>query len=220
VRACPADGHRYTQAELEVLQPQVQVFLHDHFEELGIGIRSVIVGLAPGQDAVAARLEARFHDAVSITVGAAPYHCGIGTAPKCPPLTGTGALPPGLHLMLRLGSSTTKVGTYTHGLLVVREDRSQPLAMDPGNPITAMIVVRGTRTVVGSYSGGIAGTGLGVQVHDGQERAIETLIGVARCDGRPGSALPPGTYGVRAGISSNEGPPEFLAPEVPLTITR
>ena len=54
---------------------------------------------------------------------------------------------------------------------------------------------------------------------NGERSKVKTIVGAARCDGDPGSALPPGRYGVRAGISSNEGPAQFLAPEVPLTLT-
>ena len=44
------------------------------------------------------------------------------------------------------------------------------------------------------------------------------LIGIARCDGGIGSALPPGTYAVRAPLGPDGGPPEYLAPETTLTI--
>lgn len=187
--------------------------------EIGTGEHAIVVGLQPGREHLAAALEQRFHNAVEITVGNAPYHCGIGTAPMCPAVTGADLLPPGLHLTLNLGVTTLRATETIKAHLVVRNDGHSPLGMDPGQPLVAMIVRPGTRVVVGAYRGGIAGTGLGLTLHDGQERAIDTFVGAARCDGRPGSTVPPGRYGVRAGISGNEGPPTLLAPEVPITIT-
>jgi hypothetical protein len=103
--------------------------------------------------------------------------------------------------------------------LVVRQDGATPLRMDPGQPLVAMIVKPGTHQVVGRYDGLIGGTGLGLVLHDGQETTIPTIVAPWRCDGGVGSTVPPGRYGVRAGIGPNEGPAAYLAPEVPLTIT-
>ena len=58
-----------------------------------------------------------------------------------------------------------------------------------------------------------------MDLRDGAELSLAVLVGLARCDGGPGSTLPAGTYGVRAGISRNEGPAEVLAPEVPIVVT-
>ena len=52
----------------------------------------------------------------------------------------------------------------------------------------------------------------------GQEQTIDVLIGTDRCDSGIGSALPPGTYGVRVPLGPDGGPPKYLAPEVSLTI--
>jgi hypothetical protein len=187
--------------------------------EIGTGEHSIVVRLQPGREHLAAALEQRFHNALEITVGNAPYHCGIGTAPMCPAVTGTDQLRAGLHLTLELGVTTMRATDAITAYLVVRNDGHSPLGMDPGRPLVAMIVKPGTRVVVGEYRGPIAGTGIGLNLHDGQERAIDTIVGAARCDGQPGSTIPPGRYGVRAGISSNEGPATMLAPEVPITIT-
>jgi hypothetical protein len=130
------------------------------------------------------------------------------------------ALPPGLHLTLNLGVSSMHATAFVNAQLVVREDSSTPLMMDPGQPLVAEVVRPGTRTVIGTYGGGIGGTGFGFSLHDGEQVKIGTVVGAWRWDGHPGSTLPPGRDGVRVGISRDERVVEYLAPEVPLTITR
>jgi hypothetical protein len=220
-KSCIEDAHAYTQPELAALRPAVDRMVDERaLVEIGTGLHAIVVGLQPGQERLTAALEGRFHNAVSITVGNAPYHCGVGTAPMCPAVPGADLLRPGLHLTLHLGVTTMRATETSTAKLVVRNDDPSPLGMDPGQPLIAMIVVPGTRIVVGAYRGPVSGTGIALNVHDGEEYAIDTIVGAARCDGRPGSTVPPGRYGVRAGISSNEGPPTMLAPEVPITITR
>jgi hypothetical protein len=218
---CPTDARRYTPAELEAVRAEVEKALlkGNDFVSYGTGIHAVEIELQPGREKLAAALEARFRGAVSITVGGAPYHCGVGTAPKCAAIKATSTLPAGLHLALRLGRTTMRADDSFNASLLVKNDGPKPLGMDPGEPIVALIVRPGTRTVVGTYSGPIGGTGLGLNLHDGQSHSVKTIVSGWRCDGRPGSTLPPGRYGVLAGISSNEGPPQLLAPEAPLTIT-
>jgi hypothetical protein len=186
-----------------------------------VGTRAHAIGvfLLPGREALAAALTARFKDAVQITVGNARYRCGPGQSRKCPDLSGSDRLPAGLHLTLTRVPSSMRATDEFKAELVVREDSTTPLRMDPGQPLVAMIVKPGTRTVVGRYDGQIAGTGLGLLLHDGQQVTIATIVAPWRCDGGVGSAVPPGRYGLRAGIGPNEGAAKYLAPEVPLTIT-
>jgi hypothetical protein len=63
------------------------------------------------------------------------------------------------------------------------------------------------------------GTGIGLALHDGQQATINVVIGTSLCGGGNGSALPPGSYSVRAGIGANERSPEYLAPETALVVT-
>jgi len=217
---CPTDRRTYTYAQLTALQPAVARMVKGNFAGVGTGEHAIMVNLFLGREALAAKVEARFGTAVTITVGSTPYHCGDGNSTKCPALQGSSNLPPGLHLTLKLGVASMPATGSINGQLVVQEDSATPLSMDPGQPLVADIVRPGTRTVVGRYGGGIGGTGLGLNLHDGQQTAIPTIVAAWRCDGRPGSTLPPGTYGVRVGISRNERTVEYLAPEVPLTITR
>jgi hypothetical protein len=91
--------------------------------------------------------------------------------------------------------------------------------MDTGQPLVGIVVERGTHTVVADDAGNLAGTGYGPDLTAGQSMTIGVVIATTLCGGATGSALAPGTYGVRAGIGPNEGPPIYLAPEVPLTVT-
>ena len=56
---------------------------------------------------------------------------------------------------------------------------------------------RGTRHVVAAYSGVIGGMGFGGILKRGETLSFPLLLANYRCDGGPGSAIPPGTYGVR-----------------------
>jgi len=218
---CPVDPHQYTQTELTLLRTEVDRMIPERaLVSIGTGTTTIGVELQPGQEALAAALQTRFRGAVAIAVGGAPFQCGTGTAPKCDALTGTDELPASMHLSLHLPRTTLSAKDTVDAQLIVTNDAPKPLRMDPGAPLVALIVMPGSHAVVGGYRGPIGGTGLGLMIHDGQHASIKTIVGAARCDGRPGSTLPPGRYGVRAGISSNEGPFEYLAPEVPITITR
>ena len=218
---CRTDTRSYTYAQLTALQPAIESIVKGKVSSVGTGEHAVEVNLFPGREALAASLAARFGNAVAITVGLAPYHCGDGKSRRCPPLQGSSNLPPGLHLALRLGTSSMRAATTSmNATLVVRDDSPKSLTMDTGQPLVADIVIPGTRTVVGTYGGGIGGTGFGFTLHDGKQVKITTVVAAWRCDGHPGSTLSPGRYGVRVGISRNERTAEYLAPEVPLTITR
>jgi hypothetical protein len=216
---CQTSSRTYTSGQLAALRPSVDEMVGRN-GTVGTGARHIVVFLFAGRDQLAAMLERQYGNAVTITVGTAPYHCGVGRSKKCPDLTGTDALPAGMHLTLRPDAASMSASKPSlNGKLIVREDSTTPLAMDPGQPIIAAIVKPGTRTVVGQYGGIVSGTGLGLNLKVGEEASIPTLIGAWRCDGEIGSTVPPGTYGLRAGIGPNEGKAEFLAPEIPFTVT-
>jgi hypothetical protein len=215
---CPTPHPGYTFEHLTALRPAVDAMVGRN-GGVGTGAHAIVVYLQPGREALAAALTARFRNAVQIQVGNAPYRCGPGHSRKCPDLSGSDRLPPGLHLSLKLSASSMRVTDEFDAHLVVREDSATPLRMDPGQPLVAMIVEPGTHRVVGRYDGLIGGTGLGLNLHDGQQATIRTIVAPWRCDGGVGSTVPPGRYGIRVGIGPNEGPAAYLAPEVPLTIT-
>jgi len=186
---------------------------------IGFGDRSIDVDLFPGHEPLAASLERRFGDAVTIGMGTTRYCGGPGRSGRCADAQGAATLPPGLDLALTLEhDAVDRNDPGARGSLNVRYDGPGTFAVDAGQPIVAYLVKPGSRAVVGAFTGALAGTGLSLRLTAGQERTIGVVIGIARCDGGLGSALPPGTYAVRAPLGPDGGPPDYLAPEVPLTI--
>lgn len=216
--SCPTPPGKYTQEQILAVRPQVEAMVVDDFSSVGNGANSVMVDLLPGREALASRVLARFGDIVEIEIGGTAYCGAPATSPRCGDLSGTDALPAGLSLSLRLDRSSIQATEGLGGELVIRNDSPTLFVMEPGRPLTAEIVRPGTRIVVGTYTGAVGGTGYNLRLRNGQTDKIGVVVGTSRCDGEPGSALPPGRYAVRVGIGHNEGPPGYLAPEVPLTI--
>ena len=143
------------------------------------------------------------------------------TPRNCPALKRSSVLPKGVHLRLELSTTSIRAGEVGQSIdatLTIRNRGRKPFVLvNQGQPIVAAVVKAGTRKVVGSYDGAIAGTGVIINLSRGQRAEIPVVVGTARCDQRRGAALPPGTYGVRVGI----GPvPQYLAPEARLRITK
>jgi hypothetical protein len=216
--SCPTPPGKYTQEQILAVRPQVQAMVEGNFLSVGNGANAVGVRLSPGREELAAQVLARFGDIVEIEVGETNYCGAPATSRRCDDVPGSDALPPGLSLTLRLKQASIRPTEDLSGELLIRNDSSTLFEMEPGKPLTANIVLPGTRTVVGTFSGGIAGTGYRVRLRNGETDRIGVIVGTTRCDGGVGSAIPPGQYAVRAGIGHNEGPPDYLAPEVPLTI--
>ena len=125
-------------------------------------------------------------------------------------------------MVLRLNSSSVQSGSDFGGNVVITEAGSGTFNMDTGQPLQAVIVRKGTRQVVGVYSGGIGGTGLVKRLTAGESETIQVIGGTARCDGGIGSALPSGSYQVIVEVAPEQSPhtPSYLTPPVALRITR
>ena len=216
---CPAPTRTFSAAELAQVRPSVESMIGNAFYGIGTGERSIEADLFPGHEALAAELEHRFGDAVTVRIGTTRYCHGFGRSARCADAQGATAPPRGLHLRLTLDDDTLQ-GTEAAGagVLHVRYDGPATFTLDLGQPIVANLVQPRTRTVVGTFTGDIAGTGLNLVLAAGQESSIRVIVGISRCDGELGSALPPGHYGVRAPLGPDGGSPRYLAPEVALTI--
>jgi hypothetical protein len=182
----------------------------------------VIVGLAPGQEHLAHLIWARFGRDVSLVVGLTAYHGSAGRSPRCGTVHRSSPLPAGLRLALRLKTSTVRSGAMLGVNVIVTYDGPARFFMDTGQPLEAVVVRRGTRRVVGVYSGGIGGTGYGPRLAPGQSGKIPVIGGTARCDGGIGSALPPGRYQVIVQVAPETVPhsPAYLSPPVALRVHR
>jgi hypothetical protein len=135
-----------------------------------------------------------------------------GTKRNCPDLKGSVDLPPGVQLGFGLDADRMRATDRLTAQLAVKDD--QP-TWTVAPRTTVVRVERGTRTVVGD----LVVSGSNTVMGSSDDLLIPIDGHLERCD-RPGSAVPPGTYGVRAGINGALGPPEYLAAEPVLTLTR
>jgi hypothetical protein len=75
-------------------------------------------------------------------------------------------------------------------------ESDETVVFDSGDPSSAVVVLPGTETVVGTYDGAIAGVGIGGELAPGALRDLTIVGGTASCDPELGYALPPGDYEV------------------------
>jgi len=190
------------------------------YESVGIGKDAVVVELRPGQEAVAAQIEAKYGNEVHLTVGTTTYCHGPGLSTVCPSFEPGSPLPPGLRLVLTLSHKTITPTDALGATLAVTNQGPGTFMMDMGQPLVASIVTPGSLHVVGTFSGSVSGTGFGMELPPGHSGQVPVIVGTSRCDGGRGSALPAGHYGVRVAIEPESRPttPRYLAPEVGLTV--
>jgi len=190
------------------------------YESVGISQDAVVVDLGPGQEAVAAQIEAKYGNEVQLTVGTTTYCHGPGLSTVCPSFEPGSPPPRGLRLVLTLDQKTIKPTDALGATLAVTNEGPGTFSMNLGQPLVASIVTPGSLHVVGSFSGSVGGTGLALELGPGQSHPIPVIVGTARCDGGRGSALPAGHYGVRVAIEPETQPPmpRYLASEVGLTV--
>jgi hypothetical protein len=181
----------------------------------------VIVGLAPGNEALASRLFARYGQKIDIEMGLTHFDGSPGRSPKCGPLPSPVDPSPGLGVSLRaqLGQSTVKAGQDFSGKVVVTVTEGH-LAMDTGQPLEAVLVQPGTRRVVGVGTSAIGGTGYGFDLSAAGSWSVDFVGGTARCDGGTGSALPAGIYEVIVRLAPETTPhsPVFWTPPVTIRL--
>jgi len=190
------------------------------YDSVGIGQDAVVVDLGPGQEAVAAQIEAKHGNEVQLTVGTTTFCHGPGLSTVCPSFESGSPPPHGLRLVLTLSQKSIEPTDALGATLTVTNEGPGTFMMDTGQPLVASIVTPGSLHVVGSFSGSVSGTGFGMDLPPGQSHSIPVIVGTSRCDGGRGSALPAGHYGVRVAIEPETQPPtpRYLAPEVGLTV--
>jgi hypothetical protein len=226
--------NRHTPNEVEAAQTFLlteiaknQRLFSTYQESYQLGQSVVLVELVPGQEKLALDLIKRFGDILMVSVGALPFvpdGCGPQPTPrKCPDLAGTDPATVGLELSIVVDTPTISQGAVGQAKLVERNIGTAPFSLGSGRPVVGMLVYPGTLRVAGEFTGGIAGVGGGPQLAPGESGAIDMYFGTGRCDGGPGSAVPPGVYGLRIALTS-EGPnpgtyPKYLSPEVQVTVT-
>jgi hypothetical protein len=215
-------GPQSLEAIRKAIEPKVVA--GGDFYGLGGGQNSVEVHLVPGRYDFGSRLKDCYGDLVNVTVGFTHVPPGgqLGRSRDCGSLRATDQLPPGVTA--RIDMSKFKLRMFLHGLdeteaeLVLAYHGPDSFEAETGRPVYAALVRRGTLQVVGSYAGVRDGVGWSVVLHDGQSDTIPLVLGSSRCDGGPGSAIPSGTYGVRAEFLGAHYPKRYISDEGLITI--
>lgn len=181
----------------------------------------VLVGLNPGDESIAHQIWTRYGTDVFISIGLTVYDGMPGRSPRCGTVDPSMPIPVGLHFTLSLTSQRVRSGSTFGGSVVVSNSGPGTFSMDPGQPLQAVVVRKGTRQVVGVFSGGIGGTGIAKRLTAGQSESIGVIGGTARCDGGLGSALPPGGYQaiVQVAPEASLHTPSYLTSPVALQVS-
>lgn len=220
---------RHSLDELQAVRDEITV-AHTANPDLpvanGVGIDSVLIMLAPGQESAADRLIDRYGDALDIEIGGrryVPTGCGEPTPPDiCEPLIGVDPAGAGLQLTLVADTPTIRQSEVGRAHLVIKNVGTTRFSIDPGQPMLASIVAPATTRVIGHDTFIIAGTGLLVDLEPGEDGTVRVEFGAGRCDGGPGSAVPAGTYGLRVVLTpegASTGSAAYLSPEIPISVT-
>ena len=183
-------------------------------------------GLAPGEEQLADQYINEYGNAIRVHVGALAYvPSGCGTPPTplaCPAMEGQDPASAGLGLALSSQTASISQSGYGTATLTVTNVGTSPAHMDTNNPLLGTLVYPGS-TRVAAFSRSSKGTGIVLDLAPGQSGSINVTFTADRCDGQPGSAIPPGTYGLRVALPTLVGPannaPTYLSPEIPVTVT-
>lgn len=191
-----------------------------------LGSEAVFFELTPGNESLAAQYLERWGSLAQIEIAGMPYvpkGCGEqAVTPACPPLNNRDPAASGLKLLARPTSSTIRASDNVTGQLVVRNEGGTTFSIATGSSLIGYVVRPGTLEVVGRFAGAMTLPLITYDIAPGTEKSIPFVIGLARCDGQAGSAVPPGTYGLRVPLNSNQfdqdSPPGYLSPEVLITV--
>ena len=216
-----------TEAELYAIQDDVVAMAGEYMQGAGSSSDTVGVSLRADGEAVAAEIAAKYGDLVTITVGALSYPDrttgGFGVCNDLvpPPPTGPTAL---VATLQPIGSPVTS-GHDFEAVVTVTNTGDDVVTFESGSPLTALVLKPGTEEVVGIYTGGISGVGVGAELGPGESIDIDVVGGTASCVPDLGYALPPGDYEVRVAVDQYEYPEggfEFhaiLSEPTPLTVS-
>jgi hypothetical protein len=109
---------------------------------------------------------------------------------------------PGIDLDLALPSPTLASGSRVAAQLIVSNRTNDEITIATGQPLLAVIVLPGTRSVVGAYTGAVRGTGRHLRLSPGAADSVPVTVAAW---GRGSTVdqselihedLQPGTYGV------------------------
>lgn len=122
-----------------------------------------------------------------------------------------------VQIRLALESETIESGTCAEGQLFIANGSDQAVEIHSGQPLTAVIVLPGTDSVVGAFTGAIAGVGREFTLNPGDEGHLPVIVPAT---GVQSSLLQPGLYAARAILQlfGDVGRLQILTPETPVTV--
>ena len=193
----------HSQAEVSRIAAQIQQAQTSSaggFLSVSPGVDGVTVQLRADSESVAEDLVARYGDIVSIMLGNLPYPASTGatsdaTGTCTADVTGPTDLN-GLRADLVFADPTVHSGQDIDGTVTVTNTGNAPATFQSGSPLVGWVVLPGTTSVVASYTGAIAGVGVGGTLAPGESSEIAVLVGTASCEPGLGYTLPPGQYQV------------------------
>ena len=160
------------------------------------------VALRANGEGMARQIVERYGDAVQVTVGMLSYpdRARADGLTTCGPEMATLRLDTPLRGTLVLESGTVSSGADFGATVRVANLGTGDFDFQSGSPATALVFAPGGSEAIGSFTGGIAGVGLGEVLGPLESIDIDVLGGTASCDPALGYALPSGSYEVRAVI--------------------
>ena len=223
---------KYTVAQLQAIETQVVADAQSKKSDfrdfpggpVGNSNQVVSFGLAPGDEQLAQLYVDRWGDAVRIMVGTVVYvpsGCGVQQLSRgCPDVTGVDPASSGVALAVTTATPVIAQRDFGGAALTVTDTGSTRFFIDIGHPIRGVLVYPGTTRVAGIV-GGVKGTGQRIDLAPGASTTIDVGFEANRCDGGPGSAVPPGTYDLRVVLTSEDTTDHraYLAPAIAVTVT-
>lgn len=199
------------------IEATLLVELEGRFVSIGRGANGLEVTLAPGDEALAEDLSARYGDAITLRVGVLPYPIEQATSvcesppdrnerdglditinPPDGPLTATGTDP------FELTVTLTNTGTT-------------PIQF--GSGISRGTIVDNDGNVVGSGVD-VLDAGIAVDLAPGESTELPLVAGTSSCDPELGSKIPPGEYQIIASVQHSDGTNTTLhSAPLPITIS-
>ena len=218
-----------TEADLLAIQQEIVNRARPFLVSAGSGGATGVieVGLRANGEGMARQIVEEYGDAVHVTVGVLSYpdRTRADGLTTCTPANGTLRLDAPLRGTLTLQPLSVSSGADFDATVRVVNIGVNAFDFQSGSPVTALVFAPGASEAIGTYTGGIAGVGLGQVLAPRDSVDIDVLGGTASCDPALGYALPPGQYEVRAVIDvltmHDNAPTEIeyiLSDPAPLTI--
>ena len=157
---------------------------------------------------------------MELTVGFLPYPPDRPSRREPPSVTRleeTAALDPGVASVELDGPGFGPVRVFADARAAGPNRSGAGLAIATNGAVTASVVDPGTGEVVGGYAGWQTAPLVTFEVGPGETKRIPLLIGTASLAPRLGYAVPPGNWGLRAGLDLRDDS-RGLTPVLPLTV--